>query len=54
MCAIRGFVLDKDAKGRSAPVIEGKVGLRASVTGEVAMDNVFCTKERTPSPACAA
>ncbi len=42
---IRGFVLDKGAKGLSAPVIAGKVGLCASVTGEVVMDNVFCPEE---------
>ena len=42
---IRGFVLDKGEKGLSAPVIEGKVGLCASVTGEVVMDNVFCPEE---------
>ena len=40
--AIRGFVLDKGAKGLSAPAIHGKVGLRASVTGEIVMDRVFC------------
>src|SRR5687768_4205635 len=38
---IRGFVLDKGMKGLSAPAIHGKVGLRASITGEVVMDNVF-------------
>jgi glutaryl-CoA dehydrogenase len=43
--AIRGFVLDKGAKGLSAPVIKGKVGLRASTTGEIVMDNVFCPEE---------
>ena len=43
--AIRGFVLDKGAKGLSAPPIHGKVGLRTSVTGEVVMDNVFCPDE---------
>jgi glutaryl-CoA dehydrogenase len=43
--AIRGFVLDKGSKGLSAPAIHGKVGLRASVTGEVVMDNVFCPEE---------
>jgi glutaryl-CoA dehydrogenase len=42
---IRGFVLDKGAKGLSAPVIEGKVGLCASITGEVVMENVFCPEE---------
>jgi len=43
--AIRGFVLDKGAKGLSAPAIHGKVGLRASITGEVVMDDVFCPEE---------
>jgi glutaryl-CoA dehydrogenase len=43
--AIRGFVLDKGAKGLSAPAIHGKVGLRASITGEVVMDDVFCAEE---------
>jgi glutaryl-CoA dehydrogenase len=43
--AIRGFVLDKGSKGLSAPAIHGKVGLRASITGEVVMDGVFCPEE---------
>ncbi len=43
--AIRGFVLDKGTKGLSAPKITGKVGLRASTTGEIVMDNVFCPEE---------
>ena len=43
--AIRGFVLEKPMKGLSAPPIHGKVGLRASVTGEVVMDNAFCPEE---------
>ena len=42
---IRGFVLEKGAKGLSAPAIKGKVGLRASTTGEIVMDNVFCPEE---------
>jgi glutaryl-CoA dehydrogenase len=42
---IRGFILDKGAKGLSAPKIHGKVGLRTSVTGEIVMDNVFCPEE---------
>ena len=42
---IRGFILDKGAKGLSAPPIHGKVGLRASLTGEIVMDNVFCPEE---------
>jgi glutaryl-CoA dehydrogenase len=37
---IRGFVLEKGMKGLSAPKIEGKFSLRASVTGEIVMDNV--------------
>ena len=43
--AIRGFVLERDWKGLSAPAIHGKVGLRASVTGEIVMDGVFCPEE---------
>ena len=38
--AIRGFVLEKGMKGLSAPKIEGKVSLRASITGEIVMDGV--------------
>ena len=42
---IRGFILDKGAKGLSAPTIHGKVGLRASITGEIVMDKVFVPEE---------
>ena len=42
---IRGFVLEKGWEGLSAPAIKGKVGLRASLTGEIVMDNVFCPEE---------
>jgi glutaryl-CoA dehydrogenase len=42
---IRGFVLEKGTKGLSAPKIHGKMGLRASITGEIVMDNVFCPEE---------
>jgi len=42
---VRGFIVDKGAKGLSAPVIHGKIGLRTSVTGEVVMDNVFVPEE---------
>jgi glutaryl-CoA dehydrogenase len=38
---IRGFILDKGMPGLTAPKIEGKFSLRASSTGEIAMDNVF-------------
>ncbi|MFT0851630.1 acyl-CoA dehydrogenase [Achromobacter sp. F4_2707] len=37
---IRGFILEKGMKGLSAPTIHGKVGLRASITGEIVMDEV--------------
>jgi len=37
---IRGFILEKGMKGLSAPKIQGKVGLRASITGEIVMDGV--------------
>jgi glutaryl-CoA dehydrogenase len=42
---IRGFVLEKGWKGLSAPAIHGKVGLRASITGEIVMDEVFVPEE---------
>lgn len=38
---IRGFVLEKGMQGLSAPKIEGKFSLRASITGEIVMDQVF-------------
>jgi glutaryl-CoA dehydrogenase len=38
---IRGYLLEKGMKGLSAPKIEGKFSLRASMTGEVVMDDVF-------------
>ena len=43
--AIRGFVLEKGMKGLSAPKIEGKMSLRASITGEIVMDDVFVPTE---------
>ena len=43
--AIRGFVLEKGWEGLSAPAIHGKVGLRASITGEIVMDGVFVPDE---------
>ncbi|MGH8740939.1 MAG: acyl-CoA dehydrogenase [Burkholderiales bacterium] len=42
---IRGYVLEKGMKGLTAPAIHGKVGLRASITGEIVMDGVFCPEE---------
>ena len=43
--AIRGFLLDKGMQGLTAPKIHGKVGLKASITGEIVMDEVFCPEE---------
>ena len=42
---IRGFVLEKDMKGLSMPKIHGKFSLRASITGEIVMDDVFVPDE---------
>src|SRR5438067_1503104 len=42
---VRGFILEKGMKGLSAPKIEGKFSLRASVTGEIVMDDVFVPEE---------
>ncbi|KAB2868341.1 MAG: acyl-CoA dehydrogenase, partial [Bauldia sp.] len=43
--AIRGFLLERGMKGLSTPKIEGKVSLRASVTGEIVMDGVDVPEE---------
>ena len=42
---IRGFILEKGMKGLSAPKIAGKLSLRASITGEIVMDNVEIAEE---------
>jgi glutaryl-CoA dehydrogenase len=42
---IRGFILEKGMAGLSAPKIEGKLALRASITGEIVMDDVFVPTE---------
>ena len=42
---IRGFILEKGMKGLTAPKIEGKMSLRASITGEIVMDDVFVPAE---------
>jgi len=42
---ICGYILDKGMKGLSAPKIEGKLALRASITGEIVMDEVFVPEE---------
>ena len=43
---IRGFILEKGMQGLSAPKIEGKLALRASITGEIVMDEVFVPEEQ--------
>lgn len=42
---VRGFILEKGMKGLSAPKIEGKFSLRASITGEIVMEDVFVPEE---------
>lgn len=42
---VRGFILDKEMKGLSAPKIEGKFSLRASDTGEIVMEDVFVPED---------
>ncbi|PKO93290.1 MAG: acyl-CoA dehydrogenase [Betaproteobacteria bacterium HGW-Betaproteobacteria-10] len=42
---LRGFILEKGMAGLSAPVIHGKVGMRASITGDIVMDEVFVPTE---------
>ncbi len=43
--SIRGFILEKGMPGLTAPKIEGKMSLRASITGEIVMDGVFVPEE---------
>ena len=43
--AIKGFILEKGMKGLTAPKINGKLSLRASITGEIVMDNVLVPEE---------
>ena len=43
--AIKGFILEKEMNGLTAPKIKGKLSLRASITGEIVMDNVFVPDE---------
>jgi glutaryl-CoA dehydrogenase len=43
---IRGFILERGMPGLTTPEIHGKVGLRASVTGEIVMDEVFVPQEQ--------
>jgi glutaryl-CoA dehydrogenase len=43
---VRGFILERGAKGLSAPKIEGKMSMRASVTGQIVMDDVFAAEDQ--------
>ncbi|MCF6301770.1 MAG: acyl-CoA dehydrogenase [Devosiaceae bacterium] len=43
--AIRGFILEKGMEGLSAPKIDGKLSLRASITGEIVMENVKVSED---------
>lgn len=43
---IRGFILEKGMQGLTAPKIEGKLALRASITGEIVMQDVFVPEEQ--------
>ena len=43
---IRGFIIERDSKGLSTPKIEGKLSLRASMTGQIVMEDVFCSEEQ--------
>ena len=43
---IKGFILEKGMEGLSAPKIEGKLALRASVTGQIVMEDVFVNEEQ--------
>ena len=43
--AIKGFILEKGMNGLSAPKIKGKLSLRASITGEIVMNDVFVPEE---------
>jgi|TARA_B100001093_G_scaffold186020_1_gene178766 glutaryl-CoA dehydrogenase len=43
---LRGFIVNRDSKGLSTPTIRGKFSLRASVTGQIFLDNVFVPEDR--------
>ena len=42
---IKGFILEKNTPGLSAPIIDGKLSLKVSITGKIVMDNVFVSEE---------
>ena len=43
---IKGFIIDRGAKGLSTPKIEGKLSLRATTTGQIILEDVFCSDEQ--------
>jgi len=43
---IKGFILEKGMEGLSAPKIEGKLALRASITGQIVMEDIFVSEEQ--------
>ena len=43
---LRGFIVDRDSKGLTTPSIEGKFALRASITGQIFLDNVRVSKDK--------
>ena len=43
---LRGFIVDRDSKGLSTPTLEGKFSLRASITGQIFLDNVFVPEDK--------
>tara|TARA_B100001996_G_scaffold223259_1_gene171747 strand:+ start:703 stop:1908 length:1206 start_codon:yes stop_codon:yes gene_type:complete len=42
---IRGFIIDRESKGLSTPKIEGKMSLRASSTGQIVLEDAFCSED---------
>lgn len=43
---LRGFIVDRDSKGLSTPTLEGKFALRASITGQIFLDDVFVGEDK--------
>jgi len=43
---LRGFIVDRECKGLSTPTIEGKFALRASITGQIFLEDVFVSKDK--------
>ncbi len=42
---VRGFIIDREANGLSTPKIEGKMSLRTSSTGQIVLEDVFCSED---------